>query len=100
MSRNDLNQVVAHTKFGFLKFSRSKTVVSEGDACQHIYFLMSGKLKVEGRSDDGSYIVEEELAAPNVPHLRMVAEIHTNVHHRHQLQHGAHRQESGAGTHG
>lgn len=66
MSRNDLNQVVAHTKFGFLKFSRSKTVVSEGDACQHIYFLMSGKLKVEGRSDDGSYSVEEELAAPNV----------------------------------
>ena len=66
MSRNDLNQVVAHTKFGFLKFSKNKVVVSEGDACRHIYFLMSGKLSVTGRSDDGSYSIEEVMMAPGV----------------------------------
>lgn len=66
MSNNDLNQVVAHTKFGFLKFSKNKIVVSEGEECKHIYFLMSGVLSVSGRSDDGSYTIEEVLMAPNV----------------------------------
>lgn len=66
MSRNDLNQVVAHTKFGFLKIARNKTIVNEGDVCQHIYFLTSGSAKVESRADDGSYMLMEKMTAPDV----------------------------------
>jgi len=66
MGHNDLNQVVAHTKFGFLKLARNKTVVKEGDACQHIYFLTNGSLKVESRADDGSYRLTEKMTAPDV----------------------------------
>ena len=66
MSHNDLNQVVAHTKFGFLKIAHNKTVVKEGDACQHIYFLTSGSVKVESRADDGSYTLIEKMTAPDV----------------------------------
>lgn len=66
MGHNDLNQVVAHTKFGFLKIARNKTVVNEGDACKHIYFLTSGSVKVESRADDGSYVLIEKMTAPDV----------------------------------
>ncbi len=66
MSHNDLNQVVAHTKFGFLKIARNKAVVSEGDTCQHIYFLTSGSVKVESRADDGCYSFTEKMTAPDV----------------------------------
>lgn len=66
MSHNDLNQVVAHTKFGFLKIARNKAVVSEGDTCHHIYFLTSGSVKVESRADDGCYSFTEKMTAPDV----------------------------------
>ena len=66
MSHNDLHQVVAKTKFGFLKIARNKIIVHEGDPCQHIYFLTSGSAKVESRADDGSYIFTETMTAPDV----------------------------------
>ena len=66
MSRNSLQQVVAHTKFGFLKVTRRKTWIREGDSCEHIHFLSGGSLKVETRSDDDSYVLEERMTAPDI----------------------------------
>ena len=64
MSRDDLARVAGHTKFGFLKFSKGQTIVNEDDPCTGLYFLLSGKLKAETRSDDHSYRVVEQLQAP------------------------------------
>lgn len=64
MSRDDLAQVAGHTKFGFQKSSAGQTVVAAGDACTQLFFLLSGTLQVESFSDDRSYSVVEELAAP------------------------------------
>ena len=55
MSRDNLAQVGGHTKFGFLKCAAGQTVVSEDDPCVSLYFLLSGSLRVETRSDDRSY---------------------------------------------
>lgn len=64
MSRDDLARVAGHTKFGFLKFANGQTIVNEDDPCTRLYFLLSGQLKAETRSDDHSYRVEEQLQAP------------------------------------
>ena len=58
MSRNDLNQVVAHTKFGFLKFSRSKTVVSDLAADKDVQFKFVVTLKNEAGEDEDEAVEE------------------------------------------
>jgi Cyclic nucleotide-binding domain. len=66
MSRNDLNEVIAHTRFGFLKYSRNKTVIHEGDQCTHLMFLLSGQLSVNSHADNNSYSVTEQMNAPGI----------------------------------
>ena len=66
MSRSDLNEVVAQTKIGFLKIAKGDDVIVEGAPCTHLYLLVSGSLWVESHSDDRSYSIVEEMAAPNI----------------------------------
>ena len=42
MSRDDLEIVAGHIRFGFLKLNAGKTVVKSGDTCHQLYFLING----------------------------------------------------------
>lgn len=64
LSRDNLAQVAGQTKFGFLKVAAGQVVVSEDDACTQLYFMLSGLLRADTRSDDRSYSVVELLQAP------------------------------------
>lgn len=66
MSRDDLELVAGHTRFGFTKVMQGKTVVKEGVPCTHLFFLISGTIRVESRSDDRSYRVVEQMQAPYI----------------------------------
>ena len=72
MSRDDLEIVAGHTRFGFTKLGAGKTVVKSGDSCQQLYFLINGILKVRTFADDYGYSVEEQLAAPNILQLESI----------------------------
>ena len=64
MSRDNLAQVVGQTRFGFMKSGVGQTIVREDDSCTQLYFLLTGLLRVESRSDDHAYSVVEQLQAP------------------------------------
>lgn len=66
MSHNDLNTIVGQTKFGFHKVQRGKILIREGEACEHIYLLTSGKLCSLTQADDNSYSLEETIHAPAI----------------------------------
>lgn len=66
MSRNDLEQIVAETKFRQLSFAKGKTIVREGDACDKLYFLVKGFLSTTCQADDKGYSITETLTAPNI----------------------------------
>ena len=66
MSRDDLELVAGHTRFGFTKVSQGKTVVSEGDVCTQLFFLINGTLRVETSADDRGYLVVERMTAPYI----------------------------------
>ena len=66
MSRDELTDIVGHTKFEFLKDSAHHTIIASGSACTHLYFLLSGTVSVETRSDDGSYVLTEQLSSPAI----------------------------------
>ena len=66
MGYSDLMQMVAHTKFDFIKLPPGKRVIRNGEPCRCLYFLLNGRLKTEIKSDDNSYSVTEEIDAPFV----------------------------------
>ena len=66
MSRDDLEIVAGHTRFGFLKMTAGRQVIHAGDPCTHLYFLINGSLKVESFSDDGHYSVVEQMSSPYI----------------------------------
>lgn len=66
MSRDDLELVAGHTRFGFSKIVSGKTVIKDGDSCTHLYFLISGTVRVETFSDDHGYRVVERMQAPYI----------------------------------
>ena len=64
MSRDDLSQVAAHTKFDFVKEEADKVLIANDTACTSLCLLLTGTVSVETRSDDGSYTLTEQLTAP------------------------------------
>lgn len=66
MSRDDLEIVAGHTRFGFLKVVAGRQVVHAGDPCTHLYFLINGTLKIETFSDDSRYSVTEQMSSPYI----------------------------------
>ncbi len=66
LSRNDVSEIVARTKFNFLKFPKNKIIAEEGDECRHLFFLVSGTVGVESWADNRRYAVVEEMQAPDI----------------------------------
>lgn len=66
MSRDDLEIVAGHTRFGFAKYGAGKTVVKDGDACGQLFLLINGSVKVETASEGYDYWVVEQMAAPYI----------------------------------
>ena len=66
MSRDDLEIIAGHIRFGFVKIPACRPVAEVGDACQQLYFLINGSLKVETSSEDYGYTVTEHFSAPYV----------------------------------
>ena len=66
MSRDDLEIVAGHTRFGFLKVAAGRQIIHAGDPCNHLYFLVNGTLKIETFSDDGRYSVTEQMSSPYI----------------------------------
>lgn len=66
MSRDDLEIVAGHTRFGFMKVSAGRQIIHVGDPCNHLYFLINGTLKIESFSDDSRYSVTEQMTSPYI----------------------------------
>ena len=86
MSRDDLELVAGHTRFGFVKVQQGKTVVKEGAACTHLYFLINGTIRVESRSDDHSYTVIEQMQAPYILQPEAIFGYHQRYTHTFQTE--------------
>ena len=66
LNADDLQEIVAHTRLGFMKYHKDQTVVQEGDVCTGAYLLQAGRLEVTAVSHDHSYEIVEIMTAPNI----------------------------------
>lgn len=66
VSADTMQQVVATSKFHFLKYLPGEAIVSRGEPCTHIKFLISGKVRSTLVNSSGRFRVSETLEAPEV----------------------------------
>lgn len=64
MTRESLMQVVGQTKFRFETFANASVIRGEGDTCDGLTILISGKAVSKAYADDHGYSVEERVEAP------------------------------------
>lgn len=66
MSRDDLEIIAGHIRFGFVKVAAGKPIIRIGEACTQLCFLINGSVKVETYGDEHRYMVVEQVAAPYI----------------------------------
>lgn len=66
VSRDRISEIVGMAKFHFLKYLPGETLVTAGDKCTHIKFLISGKARLSVANTDKRFIVSQTLEAPDV----------------------------------
>lgn len=66
VSREKISDLVEKTRFHFLKYNDKDQIVTVGDACKHVRFIISGDVRVEIPSTNKKVMISEVLSAPNV----------------------------------
>lgn len=66
VSRSKLMELVEKTRFHFLKYEDGEKVASRSDACTHLKFLISGKLRCEMSTYDCKIKLSQILHAPDI----------------------------------
>lgn len=66
MTRNDIETVVGNMRLGFSKYGKGKVIVSDGEPCTHLRFLLQGECIATTEADDGSYSIGEAVKSPEV----------------------------------
>ncbi len=61
-----MSEIIGTNKFHFLKFLDGETIVSAGDPCTHIRFIISGAARLTTVSGDSRMRVSQTLTAPDV----------------------------------
>ncbi len=66
VSHERLQETVEKVPFHFLKFRKGEKILSCGDECTHVRFIVSGRVKLEYESKVLKFKISHELEAPEV----------------------------------
>ena len=64
MKHKDIMELVAHTRFGFMKEDAIKTIVEADSPCDSIIMLVNGQIESITASADKNFMVEEVFNSP------------------------------------
>ena len=66
VSQERLQDTVEKVPFHFLKFRKGEKILSCGDECSHVRFIVSGRVRLEFESKVLKFKISHELEAPEV----------------------------------
>lgn len=66
VTKEKMTKVVGSTKFHFLKYEKGANIITQGEQCTHLKFLISGAARVKITNSDGRFTVAQTLTAPSV----------------------------------
>lgn len=66
VSRDCISQIIEKYKFHFLKYLPGEQIITAGETCTHIKFIISGRVRSKIENADGRFKVSQTLTAPEV----------------------------------
>ena len=66
VSRQRIGDIAGKAKFHFLKYLPDTEVISEGDKCTHLKFILSGDVRLTLTDHKGRFSVSQTLSGPDV----------------------------------
>lgn len=66
VSHERLSEIVGTAKFHFLKYLEGEEIITEGEPCTHMQFIISGSARMTLANADGRFKVSQTLEAPDV----------------------------------
>ena len=66
VSHERISEIIEKAKFHFLKYLPGQQIITAGDTCTHIRFIISGSARIQIESADGRFKVAQTLKAPTV----------------------------------
>lgn len=66
VSRNKISELIEKMRFHFLKYPDGEKIVTSGEECNHLKFLISGEIRSELITQNEKMRISEKLQAPNV----------------------------------
>lgn len=66
VSAETMRNTVGQAKFHFLKYPKGETIITEGQPCTHITFVVSGAVRLTTANRNGRISVSQTLRAPDV----------------------------------
>lgn len=80
IGQTELQQIVGHTRLEFTHLESRQPIVTAGEPCSALTYVLNGRVTVVAHADDHSYSVEETLNAPTLiqpEHLFGLTQRHT-----------------------
>lgn len=66
VTREKMAKIVGITRFHFLKYADGDIITNAGDQCNHVTFIISGKVRITFGSSDDRLRIHQSLVAPDV----------------------------------
>lgn len=66
VSYSRISEIIAKTKFHFLKYPAGEVILQPGDPCTHIKFVISGCVRLTTVNEDGRFKISQTLCSPDV----------------------------------
>lgn len=66
VSRESLNEIAGSTKLHFLKYLDGEKIVTQGEPCTHVKFIISGEVRSSISNTGDRFTVSQTLKAPDV----------------------------------
>lgn len=66
VNHDKISEIVGMARFHFLKYLPGETILSAGENCTHIKFVISGKARLSIANANGRFKVSQTIVAPDV----------------------------------
>lgn len=66
LSKNDFTTILEKVRFHFLTYQEGETFIRQGETCQQLCFLLSGKAVARTMVEEPAYTLSETINAPTI----------------------------------
>lgn len=66
LSKNDFTTILEKVRFHFLTYQEGETFIRQGETCQQLCFLLSGKAVARTMVEEPAYTLSETIDAPTI----------------------------------